>query len=306
MEAILLEPVTYYKNQKGKNIRCIICELLGKLLNVKQDDIDLINDIINNIHNSSLVIDDIEDNSLLRRNEMCSHIKYGVPLALNAGYYCAFKMLNIITNNFRQHIVNKSIEYIYYVHEGQGMDIYYTNNKVIPTVEEYTKMIVYKTGYGFLMLLEVLIDKSNNVVMIKNKEILEKILTTFSIFYQIRDDYINLTDPEYWKIKGFCQDLEEGKISYLLVIFSTICDINIIGDINIIDMMNDKTIDGKKKIVMLLNEYKVFDIVYEKLIELRSEILKDMNLDMIFNLLPIKKFNINDIISYDEYLSYES
>jgi geranylgeranyl pyrophosphate synthase len=298
MEAILLEPVTYYKNQKGKNIRCIICELLGNLLNVKQDDIDLINDIINNIHNSSLVIDDIEDNSLLRSNEICSHIKYGVPLALNAGYYCAFKMLNVITNNFRQHIVNKSIEYIYYVHEGQGMDIYYTNNKVIPTVEEYTKMIVYKTGYGFLMLLEVLIDKSNNVVMIKNKEILEKILTTFSIFYQIRDDYINLTDPEYWKIKGFCQDLEEGKISYLLVIFSTLCDINLVGDINIIDMMNDKTIDGKKKIVLLLNEYKVFDIVYEKLIELRSEILKDMNLDMIFNLLPIKKFNIHDITSY--------
>jgi geranylgeranyl diphosphate synthase type 3 len=303
MEAILLEPVTYYKNQKGKNIRCIICELLGKLLNVKQDDIDLINDIINNIHNSSLVIDDIEDNSLLRRNEMCSHIKYGVPLALNAGYYCAFKMLNVITNNFRQHIVNKSIEYIYYVHEGQGMDIYYTNNKVIPTIEEYTKMIVYKTGYGFLMLLEVLIDKSNNVVMIKNKEILEKILTTFSIFYQIRDDYINLTDPEYWKIKGFCQDLEEGKISYLLVIFSTLCDINII---NIIDTMNDKTIDGKKKIVLLLNEYKIFDIVYEKLMELKSEILREMNLDMIFELLPIKKFNIKDITSYHEYLSYES
>jgi|694.fasta_scaffold45577_3 geranylgeranyl pyrophosphate synthase len=299
MEAILLEPVTYYKNQKGKNIRCIICELLGKLLNVKQDDIDLINDIINNIHNSSLVIDDIEDNSLLRRNEMCSHIKYGIPLALNAGYYCAFKMLNVITNNFRQHIVNKSIEYIYYVHEGQGMDIYYTNNKVIPTIEEYTKMIVYKTGYGFLMLLEVLIDKSNNVVMIKNKEILEKILTTFSIFYQIRDDYINLTDPEYWKIKGFCQDLEEGKISYLLVIFSTICDINIVSDINIIDMMNDKTIDGKKKIVLLLNEYKIFDMVYEKLIELKNDILREMNLDMIFELLPIKKFNINDIISYE-------
>jgi len=299
MEAILLEPVTYYKNQKGKNIRCIICELLGNLLNVKQDDIDLINDIINNIHNSSLVIDDIEDNSLLRRNEMCSHIKYGIPLALNAGYYCAFKMLNVITNNFRQHIVNKSIEYIYYVHEGQGMDIYYTNNKVIPTIEEYTKMIVYKTGYGFLMLLEVLIDKSNNVVMIKNKEILEKILTTFSIFYQIRDDYINLTDPEYWKIKGFCQDLEEGKISYLLVIFSTICDINIVSDINIIDMMNDKTIDGKKKIVLLLNEYKIFDMVYEKLIELKNDILREMNLDMIFELLPIKKFNINDIISYE-------
>jgi geranylgeranyl diphosphate synthase type 3 len=292
METILLEPVTYYKNQKGKNIRCIICDLLGNLLNVNQDDIYLINDIMNNMHNSSLVIDDIEDNSLLRRNEICSHIKYGIPLALNAGYYCTFKTLMIISKHFRQYVVNKTIEYIYYIHEGQGMDIYYTNNKIIPTIEKYNKIMIYKTGYVFLLILELLIDKCNNIV-IKNKiSILEKILTTLSIFYQIRDDYINLTDPEYWKIKGFCQDLEEGKISYLLVIFSTICKTNIV------EMMNDKSIDNKKKIVLLLNEYKIFDIVYDKLIELKTEILREMNLDMIFQLLPIKKFNINDITSY--------
>jgi geranylgeranyl diphosphate synthase type 3 len=301
MEEILLEPVTYYKNQKGKNIRCIICELFGKLLNVNQDDINLINDIINNIHNSSLVIDDIEDNSLLRRNEKCSHIKYGIPLALNAGYYCAFKMLMIIIKHFRNQTLNKCIEFIFFLHEGQGMDIYYNNNKIIPNITEYTKMIIYKTGYAFILILELLLEKSNNIIMKNNKEILEKILTNFSIFYQIRDDYINLTDPEYWKIKGFCQDLEEGKISYLLVIFSTICDINIL------EMLNDKTIDGKKNIVILLNKYKIFDIVYEKLIELKTEILKEMisdnNLDInlytIFKFLPINKFNINDILSYD-------
>jgi geranylgeranyl pyrophosphate synthase len=299
MEEILLEPVTYYKNQKGKNIRCIICDLLGNLLNVKQDDIKLINNIIDNMHNSSLVIDDIEDNSLLRRNQICSHIKYGIPLTLNAGYYCAFKMLMIITKHFRQQTVNKCIELFYYVHEGQGMDIYYTNNKVIPSIEEYTKMMIYKTGYAFILILELLIDKSNNVIIKKNKETLEKILTNFSIFYQIRDDYINLTDPDYWKIKGFCQDLEEGKISYLLVVFSTICNINIVGDKNIVEMMNDKTNEGKKKIVLLLNEYKIFDIIYDKLMELKTEILKEMNLEMIFDLLSVKKFNVNDIISYE-------
>jgi len=293
MESILLEPVTYYKNQKGKNIRSIICELLGNLLNVKREDIEMINEIINDKHNASLVIDDIEDNSLLRRNEVCSHIKYGIPLSINAGYYCTFKTLMFISKNFRQQIVNKTIEYIYYIHEGQGMDIYYTSNKLIPSIEQYNKMMIYKTGYAFLLILELLIDKCNNYVIKKNTNILEKILTTFSIFYQIRDDYINLTDPDYWKIKGFCQDLEEGKISYLLVIFSTI------SNINIVEMMNDKTTNGKKNIVLLLNEHKVFDIIYDKLIELKTEILKEMNLEMIFNLLPIKKFNIDDILSYD-------
>ena len=72
-------------------------------------------------------------------------------------------------------------------------------------------------------------------------------------------------------------------------------------------MLNDKTIDGKKNIVILLNKYKIFDIVYEKLIELKTQILKEMildnNLDInlytIFKFLPINKFNINDVLLYD-------
>ena len=39
------------------------------------------------------------------------------------------------------------------------------------------------------------------------------------MFFQIRDDYINLTDKEYWKEKGFCQDLDEEKISYIITYF---------------------------------------------------------------------------------------
>ena len=68
MEEILLEPVTYYKNQKSKNIRKILCDIFGKLLGITNENIDLINKITNDCHNASLVIDDIEDNSLLRRN----------------------------------------------------------------------------------------------------------------------------------------------------------------------------------------------------------------------------------------------
>ena len=100
MENILLEPVTYYKNQKGKNIRKLLGDLFGKLLNVNQDDIELINVLTHSVHNASLVIDDIEDNSLLRRNEPCSHIKYGIPLTLNAGYMEMFQSLKIVSNNF--------------------------------------------------------------------------------------------------------------------------------------------------------------------------------------------------------------
>lgn len=35
--------------------------------------------------------------------------------------------------------------------------------------------------------------------------------------FQIRDDYKNLKDPDYAKAKGFCEDLDEGKFSLMMI-----------------------------------------------------------------------------------------
>jgi hypothetical protein len=34
---------------------------------------------------------------------------------------------------------------------------------------------------------------------------------------QIRDDYINLVDPDYWAVKGFCDDIHERKFSFPVI-----------------------------------------------------------------------------------------
>jgi geranylgeranyl pyrophosphate synthase len=285
----LLEPVTYYKNQKGKNIRKMLCDLFGKLLGVNEENINLINNLTNDIHNASLVIDDIEDNSLLRRNVPCAHIKYGIPLSLNAGYYSIFKSLVEASKVFKPETTNKILEYIYYIHEGQGMDIYYTQQKVIPSIVEYEKMMIYKTGYAFIMNLELLMDKATNVIMKKNVEKFKNSLILFSLFFQIRDDYINLTDIEYWKTKGFCQDFDEEKISYLITYFKTIN-----AEVNVIEMMQDKSREGKIKILLLFQEYGLFNKIYAKLLDLKQQILNEMNLDFIFQQLPFHPFDIND------------
>lgn len=41
-------------------------------------------------HNASLMIDDIEDGSPLRRGEPAAHIIYGVPLTINAAELACF------------------------------------------------------------------------------------------------------------------------------------------------------------------------------------------------------------------------
>lgn len=172
-EKILTEPVKYYNELKGKNIRKYISNILGKYIGVDTQDIQNVDEIISIIHNASLVVDDIQDNSFLRRNQPCAHIKYGVPLSINAAYLCTFKILCEL--NKRDDIIvdtkYKIVENIYYTHIGQGMDIYYTQHKIIPTINDYNKMMEYKTGMLFYTILDLLMEKTTNIIIKKNMTI---------------------------------------------------------------------------------------------------------------------------------------
>ena len=48
------------------------------------------------VHNGSLICDDLEDQSLKRRGDLCTYKKFGVDYALNAGNFMAFGPLNRI------------------------------------------------------------------------------------------------------------------------------------------------------------------------------------------------------------------
>lgn len=299
IEKILIEPVKYYKELKGKDIRKMLCQNLGEKLSLQQNDIDKIDDFINTIHNASLVIDDIQDNSNLRRNKESAHIKYGVPMALNSGYFTIFNVLNNLNKdcNVCQNTKHKIFDNMYNAHIGQGLDIYYTQNKIIPSIDEYNTMIHYKTGMLFVSIVDLLMEKILDDDIKKKYDIFLSAVLKFSIFFQIRDDYINITDAKYWKEKGFCQDFDEQKISYLIT-YCTNNKMKHYEKINNLLKEPVKTDIIKIKLVLLMHNNGLLDIIYGKLVELKKEILDVLELNCIFEQLPFYKFNINDIKIY--------
>ena len=44
-----------------------------------------------------------------------------------------------------------------------------------------------------------------------------KLVNDLAMYFQIRDDIINLADEEYMKSKSFCEDITEGKFSFPIV-----------------------------------------------------------------------------------------
>ena len=296
-EKILTEPVKYYTELKGKNIRKYISNIFGKYLGIDDKDIENIDEIISIIHNASLVIDDIQDNSFLRRNQECAHIKYGIPLSINASYLCIFKILNEINKreDISENTKHKIIENIYLTHIGQGMDIYYTQHKIIPNIESYNIMMEYKTGMLFFTILDLMMERSKNVILKKRYHELRHCLYNFSLFFQIRDDYINLTDPTYWKERGFCQDFDEQKISYPI----TYCTNNKMENyekINNLMTKLNKTNNDKIEILKLMKNNGLLDIIFNKLLQLRENILNIISIDIIFQQLLFSKFDENNLL----------
>lgn len=298
MNSKLLEPVEYYKSLPGKNIRSYITDVIGKNYNFSNSIIDETKKIVDTIHNCSLIIDDIEDNSTIRRGYECAHIKFTLPLSLNAGYMGIFgELKNINLPN-----INKILQILYELHEGQGMDIYWTMNKIIPSEVEYLQMIEYKTGKLFDLIIEIFYGYAQiNEVDAFNEVQYKKLLRVskfFSHYFQIRDDYINLTDPEYWKLKGYCEDLTEGKLSYLLI---KLLENDNDNDKTVFTLLKNNNIQSKKEIIKILEKNDIFNKTYYKLIKLRTDMLYETHiLNDIITKIDIKQPSIDVILGYDD------
>lgn len=191
-----------------------------------------IGEIISIFHNSSLLIDDIEDSSLMRRGKPCAHSVYGVPLTINTGNLMYFVALQRATSDLPalwQRLESRTqeetnavtckankilVDEMLNLHHGQGLDIYWRDNLTmidLPSVEDYLRMAMNKTGGLFRLSVKLLALFSQADFEIDE---LVPFTDNLGIIYQIRDDYLNLVDQRYSEMKGVnCEDLVEGKLS---------------------------------------------------------------------------------------------
>ncbi|HKX30625.1 MAG TPA: polyprenyl synthetase family protein [Blastocatellia bacterium] len=134
LEPTLLTPISDILGRPSKRFRATLVRL-GCLLASQRPDLTVaeqelcirFGDLIELLHAGSLVVDDIEDQSVVRRGQPALHLKYGVPIALNAGNWLYFWPLMLIDHAclplekelwVRRHYHHTMIK----VHCGQALD----------------------------------------------------------------------------------------------------------------------------------------------------------------------------------------
>ena len=132
-------------------------------------------------------IDDIQDQSKLRRGGPSAHLVFGTAQTINAANYVYFLSLRELAGLkdpwtamliYNEELLN--------LHRGQGLDLFWRDTLTVPTEEEYLEMISLKTGGLFRLaarLLQSAASRSCNLV---------PLVEVTGLIFQVRDDYQNL------------------------------------------------------------------------------------------------------------------
>ncbi|XP_045532847.1 geranylgeranyl pyrophosphate synthase-like [Pieris brassicae] len=273
----LLLPYTHLMKVGNKELSKKITLAFNEWFKLPDNVCNKIIDSVDMLQNGSLLIDDIQDNTLVRRGVPAAHCVYGVPLTLNTSIHIITLVLQELLLLGTSMAPKIFCEGFLEVIRGQGIELYWRDNFICPTEEQYDEINRKKTGHMYLICIRLMHLFSTN------KTDYTDLVLTIGLYYQLRDDYCNLIQPEAlddWptnednKPKIFCEDLSEGKFSLPIIHAAGTSD----GD-GVLHILRQRTRDVslKKFCVSELQRLGSLEYTRNRLISLDKHIRDEIN-----------------------------
>ena len=224
LQKVLNEPIWDFLDRGGKRWRPALFLLFNEALGGDAEKVKDFTATIELLHNGSIMVDDIEDSSELRRGKPCTHKLFGEDIAINAGnfmYFLAFLPLAKNRERFEKEVLLRAweatMEEMARIHYGQGTDIAWHRGLADAddiSEAEYLQMCAYKTGVLSRLaarLAVILNDKGDGL-----EEKLGKFAESIGVAFQIQDDILNILPGKEWG-KETGDDISEGKRTLLVI-----------------------------------------------------------------------------------------
>lgn len=271
-------PKEYISSLPSKNVRAMLLAALNVWFHLPAAVLAGLTEVVNQLHNASLILDDIQDQSPLRRGQAATHMVFGVGQSTNTATFMiveTFQKVDLLVrgqvraqaqthahtqaydqgqaeaqneiltppitsppssieaqSHQAQEIMHIGLKSLF---TGQSWDLDWKERNYCPTREQYLEMVAGKTGALFQLISRLMfcLAGSGSAILPANphpqeeRESLvgkfDRFMNELGLYFQVRDDYRNLKDTSYTAQKGFCEDLDEGKFSYPVVMC---CEIN--------------------------------------------------------------------------------
>lgn len=208
-------PVWSLVDRGGKRWRTMIGRLAYRVAGGVEPVPEAVFEVPELLHNASLVVDDIEDAATERRGGAPAHLRYGVPVALNAANAAYFRALAALRTHLadvpRLRALDMLAEELFVAHLGQALDLTlgaYLKLGVELRTAHYETIARAKTG------ALVRIAARLGAIAAQASADVEQALATWAgelgVAYQIRDDLDDHTLG--------AADLARGSLTYPLLV----------------------------------------------------------------------------------------
>lgn len=226
---ILFEPARFIIDRGGKSWRSLILVSCCNALSRQHFDCRRYTAVAELLHVGSLIIDDIQDNSVVRRGGQCAHVVYGVGRSINVGCACYFMAVRAAGIQDLPDVKATKIYKLYFDvliagHAGQGLDINgldylmpaaVESGDAAPLFDALDAIHTYKTGgaAGTLCAMAcVLCDAPPDV-----SAAMEGFGVALGLAFQVVDDALNVSGFE-GDLKEKAEDIKSGKVTYPIAV----------------------------------------------------------------------------------------
>ncbi|MDO8647863.1 MAG: polyprenyl synthetase family protein [Candidatus Diapherotrites archaeon] len=277
IQRALIDPLWDLIDRGGKRWRPVLMLLCAEAVGGNPEKVKEFTVLPELIHNATLVEDDIEDCSDLRRGKPCTYKLFGLDVSVNVGSamyilpnIMMYKNTKKLDDATKCKIYDITWEELLRVHTGQSSDIYWhRGNKLNVSEAEYLQMCVNKTGVlaRYSCKLGAILGKGKQ----EQIDALGKFGESIGVAFQIQDDILNLVGEEFQKGKGVGEDIHEGKRT--LMVIKTLEKADPKDKIRLAEIMNDHPEDQKTidEAIAIIKKYKTIEYAREK----ANKIVKD-------------------------------
>jgi geranylgeranyl pyrophosphate synthase len=178
------------------------------------------------LHNASLMIDDIQDNSTKRRGEDCAHVKYGLAVSISSAtslYFLAQNwILQVEDEAVQGRLLAAVLKEMTCLHLGQNQDIVW-NRRLLSedfkyTESDYFTLCKHKTSGLLRMLVRIAEARAEGRQEGERGLRMLDLFDRVGILFQIIDDVLNLeqcTVSANKQARG--EDIREGNQTIIVI-----------------------------------------------------------------------------------------
>ncbi len=271
---------------KGKKIRSTLLFLLAGMKGTLSPWLPEIAASIEMFHLSSLIHDDIVDNSELRRGELTLHSNLGSNLSVMWGdflFISAFKALNKMNKKF---LLDITLEAARLMVEGQIIELDNVNNFNVAQ-NTYYDIINKKTSSLFAAVTHIAGAVNDESPEVQKKY--RQFGLDFGVIFQVSDDMLDIFSEISGKDRF--SDLKEGKITlpYILLLKENQKDI--------LPYLSQK--DGEK-LLDFFEEYNIKEATIKEILQYHNRAL-DFLKDFPESIYKESLLNLLEFVKYRDY-----